>query len=172
MKIVSIFTSLVFLAAAALAQGGAGQTSVTGCLSGDPGSYKLIEQSTGAALEVAGSAVDLKPHLGHEVELIAQVTGSGSARSIQVKQLKMISEHCPVAKVMGTDTSTTAAATGSSAPAMIASNAEPSSTDAPAAPHKKRAMPKTASPLPLLGAMGLALLCVGFFGLRRKLYSR
>jgi hypothetical protein len=76
-----------------------GTDNVKGCLGGSDGNYTVAEDSTDQILKITTTSVELKPHLGHHVELIGHktsgTTGSGAAdNSFTVTELNMISEHC------------------------------------------------------------------------------
>ena len=78
------------------------QASIKGCLGGSDGNYTVAEDGTTQSFKITSSTVDLKPHLGHDVEVIAQkatvATSSGSSESsVVVTGLNMISEHCATA---------------------------------------------------------------------------
>src|ERR1035438_4175772 len=78
------------------------QVNVKGCLGGSDGNYTVAEDGTRQIFKITTSAVDLKLHLGHDVELIghkASGTPSSSAadNSFAVTELNMISEHCAAA---------------------------------------------------------------------------
>jgi hypothetical protein len=93
------------------------QASIKGCLGGSDGNYTVAEDGTTQSFKITSSTVDLKPHLGHDVEVIAQkatvATSSGSSESsVVVTGLNMISEHCATA------TASAPAATISTTPAV------------------------------------------------------
>jgi hypothetical protein len=75
--------------------------SVKGCLSGSDGNYTLAEDGTTQTFKVASSAVDLKPHLGHDIAVTGAkttTTSSGiSDNSVAVTAVSMISDHCATA---------------------------------------------------------------------------
>ncbi len=77
-------------------------TSIKGCLGGSESNFTLIEDNTGHNFKITTSAVDLKPHLGHDVTLIGQKASAASTSGIadgsfSVTSLNMISEHCAAA---------------------------------------------------------------------------
>jgi len=77
--------------------GNANQISIQGCLGGSDGSYTVAENGTRQIFKLTGG-VDLKAHVGHDVKLIGNKTGSGAAdQSFVVTQLNMVSEHCTAA---------------------------------------------------------------------------
>jgi hypothetical protein len=87
------------------------QASVKGCLGGSDGNYAVAEDGTTQTFRITTSVVDLKSHLGQDVEVVGQKTnlavGTGSYdKTIAVTQLSMISDHCatPVAPVTVTTT--------------------------------------------------------------------
>lgn len=120
------------------------QASIKGCLGGSDGNYTVAEEGTTQTFKITSSAVDLKPHVGHDVEVIGQktnaATGSGSSdNSVVVTGLNMISEHCAsaIASAPTATTSTPGAAdttptTTASTPAAI-DTTPTASTSAPAA---------------------------------------
>jgi hypothetical protein len=78
------------------------QVNVKGCLGGSDGNYTVAEDGTRQIFKITTSAVALKPHLGHDVELIGQkaswIPSAGAAdNSFAVTGLNMISEHCAAA---------------------------------------------------------------------------
>jgi hypothetical protein len=80
----------------------ADQASLKGCLGGSDGNYTVSEDGTTQVFKITSSTVDLKPHLGHDVEIIGQkanaATNSGSSdKSVIVTGVNMISEHCATA---------------------------------------------------------------------------
>jgi len=149
-----------------------GQVSIKGCLGGVNGNYTLAEDGTGKTLKITSSTVDLTPHLGHDVEVMGQAAtvaaSSGSSdNGIVVTGVNMISDHCAT----GTASASAAAATAST-PAVA--DTAPSTTavmpaDTPSAPmmasssapESTQHLPDTASPLPLIGLLGLGLLAMG-----------
>jgi hypothetical protein len=73
------------------------QASVKGCLGGSDGNYTVVEDGTRQIFKITTSSVDLKPHLGHDVQLTgtkANAAGSSGAadNSFTVIELNMISE--------------------------------------------------------------------------------
>ena len=80
------------------------QANVKGCLGGSDGNYTVAEDGTRQVLKITSSSVDLKPHLGHDVNLIGHkasgAASSGAAdNSFAVTELNMISDHCAAAAV-------------------------------------------------------------------------
>ncbi|MGB7942080.1 MAG: LPXTG cell wall anchor domain-containing protein [Terriglobales bacterium] len=99
------------------------QASIKGCLSGSDGNYTVAEDGTTQTYKIASSAVDLKPHVGHDIEVTGEkttATSSGlSDNSVAVTGVNMISDHCatPTASTTtGVDTTNAAAA---STPAVV-----------------------------------------------------
>src|SRR5580658_2401435 len=91
------------------------QASIKGCLGGSDGSYTVAEDLTSKTFNITSSTVDLKPHLGHDVELIGQkanvAASSGSSNNgVAVTAVNMISDHCAPATA-STPSAPTAAAT-------------------------------------------------------------
>jgi|SRR5450631_28410 hypothetical protein len=174
------------------------QASIKGCLGGSDGNYTVAEEGTTQTFKITSSAVDLKPHVGHDVEVIGQktnaATGSGSSdNSVVVTGLNMISEHCAsaIASAPTATTSTPAAAdttptTTASTPAAV-DTTPTATTSAPAmadrtptetasapmtasarAPESNEHLPDTATPLPLLGLLSLGLLATGLLTRRSR----
>ena len=54
------------------------QTNIKGCLGGSDGNYTVVEDNTGHLFKITTSSFDLKPHVGHDVNLIAH-KASGAA---------------------------------------------------------------------------------------------
>jgi hypothetical protein len=102
--------------------------SVKGCLSGSDGNYTLAEDGTTQTFKVTSSAVDLKPHLGHDIAVTGaktMATSSGvSDNSVAVTAVSMISDHCATASTSTAAASTPAVAetipsTTTSTPAIV-----------------------------------------------------
>jgi LPXTG-motif cell wall-anchored protein len=111
------------------------QASIKGCLGGSDGNYTVAEDGTAQTFRITSSVVNLKPHLGHDVEAIGQTTNmapsSGPAdNTMIVTGVNMISDHCAVATA--------------SAPAV----ADPTPTAADAAPTMTASAPTLADPTP------------------------
>jgi hypothetical protein len=74
------------------------QASIKGCIGGSEGNYTIAEDGTTQTFTITSSTVDLKAHVGHDVEVIGQKanadTSSGSSDSVVVTGVNMISEHC------------------------------------------------------------------------------
>jgi LPXTG-motif cell wall-anchored protein len=78
------------------------QVSIKGCLGGSDGNYTVAEDGTAQTFRITSSTVDLKPHLGHDVEAVGQTTNlapsSGPAdNTMIVTGVNMISDHCATA---------------------------------------------------------------------------
>jgi uncharacterized protein DUF5818 len=80
------------------------QSKIQGCLSGSEGNYTLTDKS-GNTYQLTGDTTKLKDHVGHEVQVIGNVSGSSSGAassktsatggaSIDVSSIKHISETC------------------------------------------------------------------------------
>jgi LPXTG-motif cell wall-anchored protein len=115
--------------------------SVNGCLSGSEGNYAVAEDGTTQTFKITSSAVDLKPHVGHDIAVTGaktMATSSGpSDNSVAVTAVSMLSEHCASATAStspATDSTPVAAetvlSTTTSTPAVVA--ATPAATGAPA----------------------------------------
>jgi hypothetical protein len=79
-----------------------GQANVKGCLGGSDGNYTVAEDGTRQIFKITTSSVDLKPHLGHDVNLTGHkasgAVSSGAAdNSFAVTEVNMISDHCAAA---------------------------------------------------------------------------
>ena len=132
--------------------------NVKGCLGGSDGNYTVAEHGTRQIFKITTSSVDLKPHLGHDVNLIGHkasgAVGSGASdNSFAVTELNMISEQCaavgstpaaaaPAATVTTPDATTPApaAAPAATASAPDAAAAAPAATvsttvESPAPPN-------------------------------------
>jgi LPXTG-motif cell wall-anchored protein len=78
------------------------QASIKGCLGGSADNYTVAEDGTTQTFRITSSTVDLKPHLGHDVEIVGQTANvapsSGPAdNTIIVTGVNMISDHCATA---------------------------------------------------------------------------
>ncbi|HXM13511.1 MAG TPA: hypothetical protein VN946_26405 [Terriglobales bacterium] len=145
------------------------QASISGCLSGSDGNYTVTEDGTSQTYKVTSSAVDLSPHVGHDIAVTGQkttATSSGASNSsVVVSGVSMISEHCATATAsvpavvdtipaVSTNTSIeadpTPVATASTPPASDTTPAATASTPAaadpmPAATASDPAQPASAS---------------------------
>jgi hypothetical protein len=103
------------------------QASIKGCIGGSDGNYTIAEDGTTQTFTITSGTVDLKAHVGHDVEVIGQKanadTSSGSSDSVVVTGVNMISEHC--ATVSAATASTPAVAD----PAPVATADSPTVTD-------------------------------------------
>jgi len=108
------------------------QANVKGCLGGSEGNYTVAEDGTHQIFTITTSSVDLKPHLGHDVQLIGHkasgaVSSGAGDNSFAVTELNMISEHCvapaaaPVATVMPSSETIIAPAAAAPAPSATVS---------------------------------------------------
>jgi hypothetical protein len=116
------------------------QASLKGCIGGSDGNYTVAEDGTTQIFKITSSTVDLKAHVGHDVEVTGQKTNAaaGSASSdstVAVTAVNMISEHCATAAAASTpavaDPTPTATA---SAPAVASPTPAVASTPAVADP--------------------------------------
>jgi hypothetical protein len=103
----------------------ADQANVKGCLGGSDGNYTVAEDGTRQIFKITTSRADLKPHLGHDVELIGH-KGSGAVspgvadNNFTVTELSMISDHCAAvapAAAANPSSQTVSSATADAAPA-------------------------------------------------------
>src|SRR5580692_11469729 len=115
------------------------QANVKGCLGGSDGNYTVAEDGTRQVLKITSSSVDLKPHLGHDVNLIGHkasgAASSGAAdNSFAVTELNMISDHCAAAAVAPVATASSSSETvippAAAATAPAATTSSPSSETA------------------------------------------
>jgi len=85
---------------------------IQGCLSGSDGSYTLTQDGTGTTYKLMGDETQVKKHVGHEVAVTGETSGSAGTASasdqgqtpssassvgdnaIQVTSVKMISKQC------------------------------------------------------------------------------
>jgi hypothetical protein len=102
--------SLLMVVAVSLVTLGFGQTptpnvdqaSIKGCLAGTENNYNVAQDGTTQTFRITSSTVDLKPHLGHDVEIIGQTANvapsSGPAdNTVIVTGVNTISDHCTTA---------------------------------------------------------------------------
>jgi hypothetical protein len=174
------------------------QASVKGCLGGSEGNYTLAEDGTTQVFTITSSTVDLKPHVGHDVELVGQKTtvpasSGSSANKVAVTGLNMISDHCatptnasapaaadttpttpassPAANTTTTTPSASAPPPADTTPTSTASTPAVSGTTSNATTTASAAtqnLPETATPLPLLGLLGLGLMATGLVSKRSR----
>ena len=137
------------------------QTNIKGCLGGSDGNYTVVEDNTGHLFKITSSSFDLKPHLGHDVALIAHkasgVSPAAADGSFAVTELNMISEHCAAAAAVPAATVTTPAETAAPPAADAAPPAQTATTPAAAAsapvetvstPSETTTMPPVAAAAP------------------------
>jgi len=79
-----------------------GQDSLKGCLGGSDSKYTVAQDGTTETYRITSSAVDLKPHLGHDVEIIGQQTNVAPSsapadNTVSVTGVNMIADHCTAA---------------------------------------------------------------------------
>src|SRR5579863_8847992 len=153
------------------------QASIKGCRGETEGNYTLAEDGTTQIFKINTSSVDLKPHLGHDVELIGQkanvTTSSGSSdNSVAVTAVNMISDHCATATAstpaVADPAPTATASTPVAADPTPAATASAPMTASASAPKSDERLPDTATPLPLLGLVGLGLLATGLLSRRSR----
>src|SRR5580692_1143540 len=120
------------------------QASIKGCLGGSENNYTVAQDGTNQTFRITSSTVDLKAHLGHDVEIIGQTTtaapNSGPAdNTVSATGVNMIADHCATAAAnapAAADPTPTAAATtpATTDPAPAATASTPVVVDpAPAA---------------------------------------
>lgn len=134
--------------------GNTDQASIKGCLGGSDGSYTVAQDGTTQTFRVTSSAVDLKPHVGHDVELTGQTANvapsSGPAdNTVTVTGVNMISDHCTVATASTPAVADPTPAASASAPA-VADPTPAATASAPAvadpAPTATASAPSAAEP--------------------------
>src|SRR5580692_384122 len=112
------------------------QANVKGCLGGSDGNYTVAEDGTRQVLKITSSSVDLKPHLGHDVNLIGHkasgAASSGAADdSFAVTELNMVSDHCAATAVAPVATASPSSETASTPVATASPSSETVSPPAP-----------------------------------------
>src|SRR5450755_533012 len=114
------------------------QASIKGCLSVADGNYTVAEDGTAQLFKLSSSTVDLKAHVGHDVEVIGQKTNMAASSAppdnrVAVTAVNMISDYCATAAAANT----VAPAVVETTPTMTASAPAPAPdtipTPAPAA---------------------------------------
>ena len=123
------------------------QTNIKGCLGGSDGNYSVVEDNTGRLFKITTSSFDLKPHLGHDVALIAHkasgVSPVDADSSFAVTELNMISEHCAAAAAAPAATVTAPAQTATTPDAAASAPVETVST-----PSETATIPPVAAAAP------------------------
>ncbi|MGD0569211.1 MAG: LPXTG cell wall anchor domain-containing protein [Candidatus Sulfotelmatobacter sp.] len=132
------------------------QTSIKGCLGGSVDNYTVAEDGTTQTFRITSSTVDLKPHLGHDVEITTQKAnvsaGSDPAdNSVIVTAVNMISDHCATVAAstpaVADPTPTAAASTPAAAdPTPTAAATTPAAADS--TPAAAASAPAVADPTP------------------------
>jgi hypothetical protein len=124
------------------------QASIKGCLGGSDGNYTVAEDGTTQTFRITSSTVDLKPHVGHEVEVIGQTANAAASsgpsdNTMIASGVNMISDHCATA------TASAPAAADPAAPAAV-STAAPAMADS--APAPVATAPAASDPTPIAAA--------------------
>jgi hypothetical protein len=124
------------------------QASIKGCLGGSDGNYTVAEDGTNQTFRITSSTVDLKPHVGHDVEVIGQTANaapsSGPADNTMIASgVNMISDHCATA---------TASAPAAADPASPAAASTPAPAVADPAPAAVATTPAASDPTPIAAA--------------------
>ena len=127
--------------------------SIKGCLGGTDGAYTVAPDGSTKSFKITASTVDLKPHIGHQVELIGQTSTaaiSGTPDTVSVTAVAMISEHCATASASNPPAADPAAAALSSpASAPVAATApEPVVGTTPAETAATPVLASATTPLP------------------------
>jgi hypothetical protein len=138
------------------------QARIKGCLGGSDGNYTVAEDGTTQTFIVASSTVDLKPHVGHDIEVTGQkaATDSGpSDNSVAITAVNMISEQCAPATTSASPAPASAPPVADATPAAttsapviadstpVATTATPAADDA--APVAAVSTPVAADPAPV-----------------------
>jgi hypothetical protein len=100
------------------------QASIKGCLGGSENNYTVAQDGTTQTFRITSSTVDLKPHLGHDVEIIGQTVNvapsSGPAdNTVSATGVNMIADHCATAAASTPAATDPAPAATASAPAVV-----------------------------------------------------
>ncbi|MGP0021450.1 MAG: hypothetical protein ACLPHP_22990 [Candidatus Sulfotelmatobacter sp.] len=127
------------------------QASIKGCLGGSENNYTVAQDGTTQTFRITSSTVDLKPHLGHDVEIIGQTTNvapsSGPAdNTVSATGVNMISDHCATAAANAPAAADPAPAATASAPAA----ADPAPAAAASAPVVVDPAPAAAASAPVV----------------------
>jgi hypothetical protein len=130
---------------------GPAQASVKGCLGGSDGSYTVAQDGTAQTFKITSSTVDLKPHLGHDVELIGQTanvapSSAPADNSVTVTGVNMISDHC----AMPTASAPAAADPTPTATASTPAVADPTPVAAASTPAVADSAPIAAASTPVV----------------------
>jgi hypothetical protein len=96
--------------------------SIKGCISVSDSNYTIVEDGTAQTFKITSSTVDLKAHVGHDVEVTGQkanaAASSGSSdNSVVITGVNMISEQCAA-----TSTATTGNPTVAGPPPAVAAS--------------------------------------------------
>jgi uncharacterized protein with FMN-binding domain len=115
------------------------QASIKGCLSAADGNYTVAEDGTTQIFKLSSNTVDLKAHVGHDVEVIGHETNMAASSAppdnrVAVTAVNMISDHC-----------VTAAAANTVAPAVVETT-PPMNASAPAPDTIPTPAPATSTP--------------------------
>jgi hypothetical protein len=140
------------------------QASIKGCLGGSDGNYTIAEDGTTQTFRITSSTVDLKPHVGHDVEVIGQTANAAASsgpsdNTMIASGVNMISDHCATATASApaaadpaspAAASTPAPAMADPAPATVASTPAPAAADP--APATVATAPAASDPTPIAAA--------------------
>jgi hypothetical protein len=132
------------------------QASIKGCLGGSENNYTVAQDGTNQTFRITSSTVDLKPHLGHDVEIIGQTTNvapsSGPAdNTVSATGVNMIADHCATAAASAPAVADPAPA--ASAPAATASTpvvVDPAPTAAASTPVAADPAPAATASTPVV----------------------
>jgi LPXTG-motif cell wall-anchored protein len=134
--------------------------SIKGCLGGSENNYTVAQDGTTQTFRITSSTVDLKPHLGHDVEIIGQTTNvapsSGPAdNTVSATGVNMIADHCAAVAASAPAVADPAPAAAASAPAVAdptptAAATTPATTDP--APAATASTPVVVDPAPAAAA--------------------
>jgi hypothetical protein len=132
------------------------QASIKGCLGGSENNYTVAQDGTTQTFRITSSTVDLKPHLGHDVEIIGQTANvapsSGPAdNTVSATGVNMIADHCATAAASAPAVADPAPA--ASAPAATASTpvvVDPAPTAAASTPVAADPAPAATASTPVV----------------------
>jgi hypothetical protein len=125
--------------------------SIKGCLGGSENNYTVAQDGTTQTFRITSSTVDLKPHLGHDVEIVGQTTNvapsSGPAdNTVSATGVNMIADHCAAATASAPVVADPAPAATASTPVAV----DPAPTAAASTPVVVDPAPAAAASTPVV----------------------
>jgi hypothetical protein len=125
--------------------------SIKGCLGGSENNYTVAQDGTTQTFRITSSTVDLKPHLGHDVEIVGQTTNvapsSGPAdNTVSATGVNMIADHCAAATASAPVVADPAPAATASTPVAV----DPAPTAAASTPVVVDPAPAAAASAPVV----------------------